>query len=141
MNGDNQKPLKKLTWQSYEKQKGLGTSDQSLFRLRNKFTKNFLLVMLSDQVSWCNIKRFLSYSKNYTNKFMQANPWHHKLFHFHLFFWTWKVWKGRGKITKFEYLENEKSFFDERKNIFQRFWRAIILWKNKKMIKNSGHKL
>ena len=31
--------------QSYKKQKGLGTSDQSLFRLQNKFTKIFLLVI------------------------------------------------------------------------------------------------
>ena len=45
-----QKPLKKLTLfslskpvpfngQSYKKQKGLGNSDQSLFRLQNKFKK------------------------------------------------------------------------------------------------------
>ena len=44
------KPFKKLTLfflsnpvpfngQSYKKQKGLGTSDQSLFRLQNKLTK------------------------------------------------------------------------------------------------------
>ena len=31
--------------QSYKKQKGLGTSDQSLFRLRNNFTKISLLVI------------------------------------------------------------------------------------------------
>ena len=31
--------------QSYQKQKGPATSDQSLFSLRNKFPKNFLLVM------------------------------------------------------------------------------------------------
>ena len=46
-------PFKKLTLffllnpvpfngQSYKKQKGLGTSEQSLFRLRNKFKKNIL---------------------------------------------------------------------------------------------------
>ena len=45
------------------------------------------------------------------------------------------------KLLKFEYLENEKSFFDEIKNISCSFWRAIIWWKNKKLIKNSGHKL
>ena len=54
--GDYQKPLKKLTLfflsnpvpfngQSYKKQKGLGTSDQSLFRLQNKFKKSSLLVI------------------------------------------------------------------------------------------------
>ena len=32
--------------------------------------------VLSGQVWWCNIKRFLSYSKNYICKLMQANLWH-----------------------------------------------------------------
>ena len=32
-----------------------------------------------------------------------------------------KVWKGREKIQKFKYLENEKSFLDEIKNIFYSF--------------------
>ena len=71
---------------------------------------------------------------------MQANSWHHKLFHFHLSFCIWKVRKGQ-KIQKFEYLKNEKSFFDEIKDTFDSFGRAIIWWKNKNMIKNSGHKL
>ena len=60
---DYQKPLKKLTLfflsnpvpfnaQSHERQKGLGTSDQSLFRLQNKFTKISLLdiYILSGQI-------------------------------------------------------------------------------------------
>ena len=50
---------------------------------------------------------------------MQANSWHHKLFQFHLSFWIWEVWKGRKKLQKFEYLENESSFLDEIKNISQ----------------------
>ena len=29
---------------------------------------------------------------------MQDSLWHHKLFHFHLPFWIWKVWKRREKI-------------------------------------------
>ena len=33
--------------------------------------------------------------------------------------------KEGKKLQKFEYLENEKSFFDEIKNIFYSFWRAI----------------
>ena len=49
--------------QDYEKQKGPGNSDQS------KFRKISLLVMyyLTDQIWWCNIKRFLSYSKAFAN--------------------------------------------------------------------------
>ena len=40
---------------------------------------------------WCNIQRFLSYSKNHIWKFMQANSWHHRLFHFYLSFCIQKV--------------------------------------------------
>ena len=56
MKEDYQKALEKLTLfflsnpvpfngQSYQKEKGPGTSDQSLFRLQNKFRKIPLLVM------------------------------------------------------------------------------------------------
>ena len=46
------------------------------------------------------------------------------------------VERKRKNYKKFEYLENEKSFLDEIKNIFHSFWRAIIWWKNKKIYKN-----
>ena len=52
-----------------------------------------------------------------------------------------KSGKEEEKIQKFEYLENEKSFLAEIKNIFHSFWRVNIWWKNKKLIKNSGQKL
>ena len=45
------------------------------------------------------------------------------------------------KLQKFEYLDNKKSFFDEIKHTFHSFGRAIFWWKNKILIKNSGHKL
>ena len=35
------------------------------------------------------------------------------------------------ETQKLEYLENEKSFLDEIKNIFDSFWSAIIWWKIK----------
>ena len=64
-----------------------------------------------DQVWWCNIKRLLSYSKNYISKFMQANSWHHKVFRFLLFFYIWKMWKGREKITNiWKSLERKELF-------------------------------
>ena len=44
------------------------------------------------------------------------------------------------KIGKSEYLENEKSFLDEIKNIFQ-FLKGYHLVENKNVIKNSGHRL
>ena len=91
----------------------------------------FIHYILSDQVWWCNVEQFLSYSKNYICKFLQVSSWHHKLFHFHLTFLIWKVWKGREKTQKFKYLKNEKSFLDEINNIFRSFWKAIIWWKIK----------
>ena len=41
--------------------------------------KNFLSYISSDsdQVWWYNMKQFLSYSDDYTFKFMQTNAWHH----------------------------------------------------------------
>ena len=111
MKRDYQKPFKKLTLfflsnpvtfngQSFQKLKGSGTRDLLLIRLRNKFTKIYVSYILSDQVWWCNTKRFLSCSKYYICKFMQANSWHHELFHFRLSFWIWRVRKGKAKITK-----------------------------------------
>ena len=84
------------------------------------------------------MKLFLSYSKNYVCKFMKANIWHHKLFHFHLSFSVWKVWKGREKITKIWISPEQKELFRWNKKIFHSFWRSIIWWKNKNLMKNSG---
>ena len=80
--------------------KGYGTKDQSLFRLQNKFGNIPFSLYIIDQVWWFNVKQFLSYSKSYIFKFMQVNCWNHKLLHFHLSFWMWKVWNGREKIIK-----------------------------------------
>ena len=139
MKEDYQKALKKLisffllnsvpfNGQNYLEQKGSGTSNQSLFRLQNKLRKIPLLVIYY-LTKFDDVKRFLSYSKNYICKFMQANSWHHKLFHFYLSFWVWKVWKRKEKIQKFEYLENEKIL------------KGYHLVKKEKFDKNSGHKL
>ena len=99
---------------------------------------SFISYVLSDQIWWCNIKQFLSYSKNLICNFMQANSWH-KLSHYHFFpFESINFGKEGKKVSK--YMEYEKSFFCEIKNIFYCFWRAVIWWKNK-LIKNSGHKL
>ena len=70
---------------------------------------------------------------------MQANSWH-KLFHFILSLKSRKCGKEGNKLQKIEYLENEKSFLDEIKNIHS-YWKAVIWWKNKKLMKNSGYKL
>ena len=106
-----------------------------------KSSENFVIsYILSDQVYWCNIKQLLSYFKNYICKFMQANSWH-KLFHFHLSFCIWKVWKGSEKITKNWISRERKELFRWNKKNFRSFWKGIIWWKNNNLIKNSRHKL
>ena len=62
-----------------------------------------------------------------TCKFMQANSWRHKLFHFHLFFWIWKVWKGRGKITKIWISQEQKELFRWNKKHFSQFLKGYHL--------------
>ena len=49
---------------------------------------------------------------------MQDNLWHHKYSTSTCPFESGKCGKERKKIQKFEYLENEKSFFDEIKTFF-----------------------
>ena len=91
---------------------------------------SFISQILSDQVWWCYIKHFLSYFKNCICKFMQANSWHHKLFHLRLSFCIWKVWKGREKVTKI-WISQERKELLKRNNTFHSFWRVTIWWKNK----------
>ena len=111
-------------------------------QVRKQVQKNaFISNILSDQVWWYNIKRFLSYSKNYICKFMQVNSWHHKLFHFRLSYWIWKVWKRRGKITKICISRERKELFRWNKKHFPSFLKGYYLVKNKNLIQNSGHKL
>ena len=136
MKGDYQKPLKKLTLfflsnpvpfngQSYKSQKGLGTK---IHKFKNsKVHKNFFIsYILSDQVWCCNIKQFLSYSKNYTCEFMQTNSWHHNN---SISICSFESGKCGKEAEKIQYLENKKSFLDQIKNIFHSFWREGYEWK------------
>ena len=115
------KSLKKVTFfflsnpVPFNGQKGPGTSDQWQVQKHS-----FISYVLPDQVWWWNIKWFLSYSENYISKFMQVNLWHHKLFHFHLPVWIWKVWKGRGKITKVWISQERKKLFRRNKKHFSK---------------------
>ena len=45
--------------------------------------------------------------------------------------------EGETEIQKCEYLENEKSFLDEIKNIFHENLRVIIWWKKWKIVDTS----
>ena len=153
MKEDHQKAFKRVTLlflsnpvpfnrQNYKKQKGLRTSDQPQFRLWNKFRKYSLLVMyylikfdhviqsgfwVILKITSANVCKSIYDIINYSTSICP--------------FESGKCGKEVKKSQKFEYLENEKSFLDEIKNIFYSFWRPIIWWKNKNLIKNSRHKL
>ena len=130
-----QKALKKLTsfflsnsvpfnGQSNQKQKGSGTSDQLpvQFRLQNKFR---------------NISLFVIYYLTKFDDVMYSSFWVipkityatlcksvHEIINYSISicpFESGKYAKEGKKLQKFEYLENEKSFLDEIKNIFHSF--------------------
>ena len=151
MKEDHQKASKKLTifflsnpvpfnGQSYQKQKGPGTSNQPLFRLQNKSRKIPLLVIycltkfdiilssfrVIPNITSANLCKPIHDILNYSTS---ISPFE---------FGT--CGKEGKKIKKIEYLENEKSFLDEIKNIFHTFCRAIIWWKNKNFIKRTSFK-
>ena len=116
MKDDYQKALKKSTLffllKKLLKKRGLElvTSHSSAFRKIQKHSS--IRYILADQVWWCNVKQFLSYCRSFICKFMQVSSWHHKLFHFHLPFWIWKVWKGREKIAKNWICRERKELFN-----------------------------
>ena len=124
MKEDNQKALKMLTLfflmnpvpfngQSYQKQKGSGTSHQSLFSSQNKFRKIplFTIYYLTkfDDIVWnsfWDIPKITSANSckpvhDIINYSTSINP-----------FEPGKCGKEGKKSQKFDYLENEKSFLD-----------------------------
>ena len=127
------KSLKKLTifflsnlapfnGQSYQKQKGPGTSNQSLFRLQNKLRKIPLLVIYY----LTKFDDIILSSFRVIPKITPANLCKpiHDIINYSTSIWAFEVGKcgkeGR-KLQKFEYLENEKRFLDEIKIIFHSF--------------------
>ena len=132
MKKDYRKALKKLTLfflsnpvpfngQSHQKQKGSGTTAQSFFRSRNKFRKIPLfaihyLTKFDDEMesSFWIIARITSAnlckSINDINYSTSTCP-----------FGSGTCEKQGKKFQIYEYLENEKSFLDEIKNIFHSF--------------------
>ena len=137
MKDDYQKPFKKsilfflphpvpFNDQSYQKQ-----CPVALQTTKQGQKNSFISYILSDQVWWCNIKRLLSYFKNCVANV--CKPIHGITSHSTSIcpFASGKCGKEGKKLQKFEYLENKKSFFDEIKDTFHSFARAIIWWKNK----------
>ena len=119
---DSQKTLKKVTSfyllnpvpfnrQNYQNQKGPGTSDQLLFRLRNKFRKIPFLVMyylskFDDIISrgfWVILKIT---SANLCKPIYDIINYSTSICPFE----SGQCGKERKKLQKFEYLENKKSF-------------------------------
>ena len=113
--------------QRYQKQKGPGTSDQSLSRLQNKLRKILLLVIyyltkfddviesgfwVIPKTASANLCKAIYDIINYSTSICLSV--------------SGKCGKEGRKIQKLEYLKNEKSFLDEIKNTFHSFWRAII---------------
>ena len=134
MKEDYQKALKKLTLfflsnpvpfngQSYQKQKGPGTSDQSLFRLQNKFRKIPLLVIyyLTKFDDGVDGIKGLSYSRIISANLCKPV---HIIINYSLCIFSFESGKfgKEGKNSqKIEYLGNKKSFLDEIKSIFHSF--------------------
>ena len=134
MKRDYQKPLKKLTLvflsnpvpfngQSFQKQKGSATRHLLIFRLRNKFTKVSLSVIYYlTRFDGVIIQSRFSVIPNVTPANL-CKPIH-DIINYSISicpFESNKCGKEEQKLQKFEYLEKEKSFLDETKNIFQFF--------------------
>ena len=141
MKEDYQKALKKVTSlflanpvpfnrQNYQKQTGPGTSDQSLFRLRNKLRNIPLLVMYYltkfDDIIWRGFWVILKTTSANLCKTIYDINYYTSIRPFE----SRQCGKEGKELQKFEYLENEQSFLDETKNIFHSFWRSITWWKN-----------
>ena len=130
MKEDYQKASKNLTifflsnpapfnQQSYQKQKGPGASNQSLFRLQSKFRKIPLLVIhyltKFDDIILSSFRVIPKIASAYLCKPI------HDIINYSNSIWPFelgKCGKEGKKLQKFEYLENEKSFLDEIKNVF-----------------------
>ena len=147
MKKDYQKALRKLilsfllnpvpfNGQSYQKQKGSGTSDQSLFRSQNKFRKIplFAIYYLTILMMGCKavfelFQTYVIYKLTYWSFPLRfpliVGCFHCKSIHDIINYCTsifsfesGKCRKEGKKLQKFEHLENKKSFLDEIKTIF-----------------------
>ena len=110
--------------QSYQKQKGSETSRSLGYKTTSKIFLYLLYIIWPSLMMQCKIVFELFQNLHlqiYASQFMN-----HKLFHFHLSLWIWKVWKGRKKITKSWISRERNKFFNWNKKHFYSFSRAII---------------
>ena len=146
MKEDYQKTLKKSTLfflpnpfngQSYQREKGPETSDQSLFRLPYKFRKIPLLVLYYLTKCGDVIQRGFWDIPKITSVNL-CKPIHDIMNYFTSIcpFVSGKCRKEGKKSQKLEYLENKKSFLDEIKNHVRiSFWHLLMDLKNKYILK------
>ena len=124
----------KIFWKKIIKMKGAW--NQPFFSLQSKFRLISTLVMyyLNFYIKFDDVIQSVFWLFQKLNQLISANhSWHQKLFHFHLSFWTWNVWKERENIIKSRIFRRENiTFLDQIKSIFRILWRAIIWWKRKK---------
>ena len=122
--------------QSCQKQKGPGTSDQSLFRLQSKFTEISLSVIYY-------LTKFDDLILSGFWVIPKITPAHlckpiHVIINCSTSicsFESGKCGKEEEKLQRFEYREDEKSFFDEIKHFSQFLKGYTISWKNNNLIK------
>ena len=122
--------------QSCQKQKGPGTSDQSLFRLQSKFTEISLSVIYY-------LTKFDDLILSGFWVIPKITPAHlckpiHDIINCSTSicsFESGKCGKEEEKLQRFEYREDEKSFFDEIKHFSQFLKGYTISWKNNNLIK------
>ena len=87
---------------------------------------------------WCNIRRFWV-----IQKIASANLYKpiHDIINYSISTCPCESVARKGKNYKSLNILQTKSFFNEIKNIFHSFWRAIIWWKYKNFIKTNGYKV
>ena len=103
------------------------------------YKNSFITYILSDQVWLCNIKQFLSYSKITSANLCKPIP----DTNYSTSIYPFVSGKCRKEVKNYKNLisRERKQLFRWNKNNFHSFWKAIIWWKNKNLIKNSRPKL
>ena len=101
-------------------------------------SQKIVYYILSDQVWLYNIKRFFGlfqklHKQIYACQFMTS--W---IIPLPFVLLNLESLEREVKLQQFNYLENEKSILKWNKKHFHNFGRAIVWWKNKNLIKNSG---
>ena len=118
----------------------LGISLSSGYKTSSEKFLYSLVVYCLTKFWWCNIKRFLSYYKIASANLCKPI---HDIIKYSTSIYPFETEKFRKEGKNYKNLNisrSKRGFLDEIKTSFHKFWSAIILWKNKNLIKNSGNK-